>query len=123
MNKKEKDISTQFSAKEFTQLRAFVLKNGDRMSFRNFDNDNPHYKLDTIDLYLGTFKQNLEQTQKENEYTELIIRVKEEKINTITLKLEDDMVFLVDVYDNGFEELETVLKNHLNSLKNINQKS
>lgn len=116
---KEKDISNQFSAQEFKQLRAFVFKNGDRLTFRSFDGDNPHYKLDEIDVFFGTFKQNFGKFPKEEEYTELIIRVKEEKINYITLKLENKKVFLVDVYFEGFQELETVLEKHLKSLKTI----
>lgn len=120
---KEKDISNQFSAKEFKQLRTFVFNNGNRLTFRNFDNNNPHCKRDGIDLFFGTFQQHFGKNPMEEDYTELIIRVKEEKINYITLKLDDDKVYLVDVYRKGFQELETVLKKHLNSLKNTNHKS
>jgi len=35
-----------FSKDDFEKLRKFILKKWDRRSFRNFDNNNPHYRFE-----------------------------------------------------------------------------
>ncbi|WP_157814136.1 hypothetical protein [Olleya sp. Bg11-27] len=47
------NVSDVISFEEFEQIKAFILKNGDKMIFRNFDNNNPHYKYVNCDVFLG----------------------------------------------------------------------
>lgn len=70
------DIADIFSKKDFEELRSFIFKKGDRQSFRNFDNDNPHYRFEDFDVYLGTGDQRRvfeNDRLKPEDYTELVI--------------------------------------------------
>ena len=61
---------------DFQNLRKFVFKYGDRKTYRNFDSNNPHYRFDDFDVYLGTGDQRASLETKEikvKEYTELVI--------------------------------------------------
>ncbi|QLG46007.1 hypothetical protein [Costertonia aggregata] len=48
------EISDVFSKKDFEKLRKFILKKGDWRTFRNFDNNNPHFNFTDFDVYLAT---------------------------------------------------------------------
>ncbi|WP_430907688.1 hypothetical protein [Maribacter sp. 2-571] len=70
-------MQERFSAKDFKRIRNFIFKNGDRKTFRNFDNHNPHYRFNGFDVYLGTGDQRgllLEDEVQKKAYIELIIR-------------------------------------------------
>ncbi|MGF1557670.1 MAG: hypothetical protein ACFCUL_01095 [Flavobacteriaceae bacterium] len=70
------DIADIFSKKDFEELRSFIFKKGDRQSFRNFDNDNPHYRFEDFDVYLGTGDQRRvfeNDRLKPEDYSELVI--------------------------------------------------
>ncbi|KPM32521.1 Hypothetical protein I595_939 [Croceitalea dokdonensis DOKDO 023] len=79
-NEKFIDVSAEFSKKDFEKVRKFVFKNGDRRTFRNMDNGNPHYRFSDFDLYLGASGQlNLLETKKiaRTNYNELVIHDKQ----------------------------------------------
>lgn len=46
------DITDDFSVKDFKKLRKFILKKGTERSFRNMENNNPHYQFDDLGCYL-----------------------------------------------------------------------
>lgn len=48
------DVTDFFPIKDFNKTRTFIFKNGDRKTYRNFDNGNPHYSFENFDVYLGT---------------------------------------------------------------------
>ncbi len=56
--RKYADVSETFSFEDFSRLRTFILKNGDRRTFRNLDNNNPYYAFEDVGVYLGTGNQN-----------------------------------------------------------------
>lgn len=71
------DVSTTFSKKDFEKVRKFIFKNGDRQTYRNFDNDNPHYRFESFDVYLGAGEQPkffVRDQARTKDYTELVIR-------------------------------------------------
>lgn len=70
------DVSELFSKKDFEKLRKFIFKNGDRRTFRNFDNNNPHYSFENFDVFLGTGDQRSvfeNDSLKQKDFTELVI--------------------------------------------------
>jgi hypothetical protein len=38
---------------EFAAIRGFILRRGDRQTYCNMYNHNPHYRFDTFDVYLN----------------------------------------------------------------------
>ncbi len=70
------DISTTFSKKDFEKVRKFIFKNGDRQTYRNLDSNNPHYKFEDFDVYLGTWGQSRffeRDAPRMKDYSELVI--------------------------------------------------
>ena len=69
------NITNEFSVESFEKIKLFILKNGDRKTFRNFDNNNPHYVFDTFDLYLGAEigQKNSYNDEKISDFNELTI--------------------------------------------------
>lgn len=52
--KKYQDISAYFSMKDFRKARKFILEKGDKRSFRNIENNNPHYQFNDFGAYLAS---------------------------------------------------------------------
>lgn len=48
------DVTDDFSVKDFKKLRKFILKKGTGRSFRNIENNNPHYQFDDLGCYLAS---------------------------------------------------------------------
>ncbi|TMM58158.1 hypothetical protein FEE95_01650 [Maribacter algarum] len=129
-DKKFMDISETFSKEDFEKLRKFIFKNGDRKTYRNFDNDNPHYSFETFDVYLGTGKQPLAFNTKRirnKDYTELVIHdqqyynvylISEGKQNKRHTNLKTDKVY----WHNRSFNKDDKLKEYLSQiLEEINQ--
>ncbi|VAW44430.1 hypothetical protein MNBD_GAMMA03-894 [hydrothermal vent metagenome] len=51
--KKFINISEMFSQTEFENIKNFILSNGNRQTYRNYDNNNPHYDYGDFSAYLG----------------------------------------------------------------------
>lgn len=47
------DITGTFSMNDFEVVKTFILNNGDRKTYRNFDNNNPHYSFNGFEAYLN----------------------------------------------------------------------
>lgn len=60
------NITNNFSESQFDELKRFILKKGDRQSYRNFDSKNPHYKIGNANLYLNA---EIGQENRNNEAT------------------------------------------------------
>lgn len=50
-NKNYGDVSNLIFYKEFEQIKKFILEKGDQKTYRNFDNNNPHYKFETFNVF------------------------------------------------------------------------
>ena len=49
---------------KFAEIVSFVLENGDRQNYCNRYNNNPHYMLDDIDIYLNPHNQMINATEE-----------------------------------------------------------
>lgn len=118
-------ISEAFSKKYFEKVRKFIFKNGDRQTYRNFDSNNPHYKFENFDVYLGTGKQNYFKANKlkPKDYIELVIRDKgyytvylrtEESLNRTQTHLVEGKVY----WHNRYHQDDKQLMKYLDEMKN-----
>ncbi|WP_282132485.1 hypothetical protein [Cellulophaga baltica] len=138
-------ISTIVPPIKFEKIQRFILKNGDRRTYRNFDNHNPHYKFSNCEVFLGA---DIGQRNGTNDpaisnfnqltitdydatlrYYELIIVRKgdlEAEKAWIREGMEEEQVYLVDVYGKGLALLKNNLPIYLEQiekeLKAVNEK-
>ncbi len=138
-------ISTMVPPIKFEKIQRFILKNGDRRTYRNFDNHNPHYKFSNCEVFLGAdigqrngtndpaisnFNQlTITDYEATLRYYELIIVRKgdlEAKKAWIREGMEEEQVYLVDVYGKGLALLKNNLPIYLEQiekeLKAVNEK-
>jgi len=55
-----RDISDIVSKQTFEELVRYILSNGDRMTYCNMYNNNPHYDLEGFDVFLNPLSQRLD---------------------------------------------------------------
>ena len=136
MNGNFTDISDSFSTEEFEKTKEFVLKNGEERTYRNFDNNNPHYQFSNCEVYFGAdigqrninndpeisdFNQlTIANRDAHIQYYELIIVRKDDlKVGKSWLKeeMKEHHVYLVDTYGVGLELLINNLPVYLCQIK------
>ncbi len=129
------EISSLISFDDFERLKNFILKVGDKKTHRSFDCDNPHYRFDNFDVFLGA---DIGQRNPYNDpeisdfnqltiydpnssimYYELII-VRKGDIKNNKYWIEDGMkegkVYLVDVYNKGLATMKNNLPAYLEQM-------
>ncbi|WP_308993734.1 hypothetical protein QLS71_015130 [Mariniflexile litorale] len=131
-----KNITSQIDTNEFEKIKTFILKNGDKMTYRNFDSNNPHYKFENCDAFLGSdigqknihndpeisdFNQlTIADWNSDVKYYELIIirkgSLKENKA-WVRKGMKENHVYLVDDDGKGLELIENNLPNYLKRIK------
>ncbi|QXP58452.1 hypothetical protein [Olleya sp. HaHaR_3_96] len=130
------NVSDVISFEEFEQIKAFILKNGDKMIFRNFDNNNPHYKYVNCDVFLGADigQRNINNDPDISDFNQLTIKNRKANIKQYELiivrkgdlnaekqwikkGMEEEQIYLVDDYDKGLELLKNNLPNDLKQIK------
>ena len=130
------NVSDVISFKEFEQIKAFILKNGDKMIFRNFDNNNPHYKYVNCDVFLGADigQRNINNDPDISDFNQLTIKNRKPNIQQYELiivrkgdlnaekqwikkGMEEEQIYLVDAYDKGLELLKNNLPSDLKQIK------
>ncbi len=47
------DVSDSFSPADFEKVKHFIFAQWDRVTYRNYDNSNLHYRFSNCDVYLG----------------------------------------------------------------------
>jgi hypothetical protein len=126
------NITNNFSESQFDELKRFILKKGDRQTYRNFDNNNPHYKLGNADLYLNaeTGQENMNNdatlsnfneisiNDPKYQYTIRLVRKGDlKKTNIYSPKgLEENKLYLTGVYRLNKAKLKEILQ-HLEKIK------
>lgn len=115
-----KKITQLINYNEFEAIKEFILKNGNRVLFRNYDNNNnnnPHYKFKNCDLFLGSDigQKNINNDPRISDFNELTIAdkrtnaviqyyqiiivrkgdIKKEK-NWVHKNMEEEEIYLID---------------------------
>ena len=130
------DISKILSVNEFEKIKNFILKKGDRQTYRNFDNDNPHYGFNGFEVFLASDigQKNIRNDPAKSDFNELtiydrkasiqyyrifIVRKGDIKSNKFGIKkgMKEGKVYLVDVYENGINALIKILPKYLEKIK------
>lgn len=132
------NVSHLISYDEFEQAKDFILANGDRMTYRNYDNNNPHFRFDSFDVFLGADigQGNINNDPAMSDFNQLTLVDWESSIQYYNLVIvrkgdlaqgkawlmtgmEEGEVYLTDHYDKGL----TIMKDHLSAyLESIQKK-
>ena len=126
------NVTNNFSASQFEELKRFILKKGDRLTYRNFDNKNPHYKMGSADLYLNAEigQENMNNDATISDFNEITINDAKyrytirlvrkgdlKKANIYSPKgLEENKLYLTGVYRLNKAKLKEILQ-HLEKIK------
>lgn len=132
------EISDIVSFKDFEQMKEFILEKGDKMTYRNFDNNNPHYKLSNFDLFLGSDvgQKNIYNDPKISDFNQLtitdrsadikyyeiiIVRKGDLKAKKDWIKkgMDEEQIYLVDVYSKGLKLMRNNLSSYLKQIKKV----
>lgn len=118
------NITEHISVQQFEQIQRFILTNGDRKTYRNIDNNNPHYRLNNFDIYLNP--ENVNQFLRNPEYdrfNEITIYHPSNEIQYYTLRivregdnenstmripenLDANQVYLRNTYNENIDEMK-----------------
>lgn len=68
-------LQTKMDLATFDKIKNYIIKSGDKQTFRNFDNSNPHYSLFGRELYLGSDigQKNIENNPKKSDFNDLTV--------------------------------------------------
>jgi hypothetical protein len=125
----------------FEKIKHFILQEGGRKTYRNFDNNNPHYQFSDFSVYLGADigQQNIINDPAISDFNEItiqdwnsdityyhIIIVRNGDIENgkawIRKGMENNNVYLSDVYNQGIDKMMEKLPYYVEIIeKEINQ--
>lgn len=130
------NITSLIDTNEFEKIKKFIISNGDRMTYRNFDNNNPHYKFKNCDIFLGSDvgQKNINNDPQFSDFNQLtitdwnsdiryyeliIVRKGSLKENKAWIRegMEENQVYLVDVYNKGLKLMKNNLRDYLKQIK------
>ena len=98
-----RDISEILSKDDFEKIVQFVLDNGDRKTYCNMYNNNPHYKIDKFDIYLNPVSQLINFTKDRlsflvHDYDEITIMDYNSSYLYYFIKIFNERVWIYDLY-------------------------
>lgn len=84
------NITDCFSASEFEKIKTFILQNGDRQTYRNFDNHNPHLRVAGFDVFLNASvgQRNINNDPGMSDFNQITIRDNNDNNNSIYYTLQ-----------------------------------
>lgn len=129
-------ITEYLSIEEFESIKNMILYNGDRKTYCNRYNNNPHLKIGDFDAFLTPSDINnvfcdpvvsgfneivIYDPGKEIQYYHLkIMRTPTQDQQSLADSLGDEGVYLINIYDKNLVEMERQLKDYyLKELKKI----
>jgi hypothetical protein len=94
------DISDVLSKQKFEEIMKFILTNGDRQTYCQMYNNNPHYAFENFDVYLNPIHQRINWLSDNLSYTvsdydEIVI---DSRYNYYFLRLVDAKIYIYNVY-------------------------
>ncbi len=124
-NRSFENISTFFSTEVFEMVKNFILTKGDRKTYRNFDNRNPHYSFVQFEVFLGSDigQQNINNNPELSDFNQMTIVERngtvryyemiivrpgdiEKRKAWIQKGMKEGEVYLVDVYGQGLDKMK-----------------
>jgi hypothetical protein len=103
------DISNILSKQDFEEITQFILTNGDRETYSNKYNNNPHYLHEEIHIYLDPISQwiNFDRTLSYNinDYNRITIEDRNSFQRFYRILLQDEKVYIYNLfYENELVE-------------------
>lgn len=111
---------TILKASSFNRIKDFVLAHGDRQTYCNMYNNNPHVALGNMDIYLNpdTGQQNINCDLKLSGFNSMVVRTREpRKYYRFALNLRDTGPNLTIPEGTNLNDLRTVIQNALSELE------
>lgn len=99
--------ATVLSPENFTAIKKYILAKGDRETFCNMYNDNPHIEIGELDCYLlpETGQANINCDPAKSDFNVMVIRTKSLKYLDVTLeKKGEPKLTFVEHYANTPQE-------------------
>jgi len=131
------NISDLVSYDMFEKIKDFILKQGHRMTYRNYDNNNPHYQFESFDVFLGADmgQGNMNNDPEISDFNQLTVADWEADICYYSLiivrkgdlkpskawvlpTMKEGEVYLVDYYEKGLDTMRHHLLTYLEAIKN-----
>ncbi|HEY3373355.1 MAG TPA: hypothetical protein VGK10_21100 [Prolixibacteraceae bacterium] len=130
------DITGTFSMNDFEVAKAFILNNGDRKTYRNFDNNNPHYSFNGFEAYLNAEigQTNINNDPTISDFNQITLRDRNDDLQYYTIHIvrkgdvakegitrlegmKEEKVYLLNPYENDIEVMKNNLKGYLDIIK------
>jgi hypothetical protein len=128
-------ITNQFSIEDFEKVKEFILKKGNRKTYRNYDNNNPFCDFGKFQSYLGSDigQQNINNDPKLSDFNELTLKdnnhyfkiliVRKGDIQALNKGIQNGMqeneVYFADVYQKGLDNQIEILSEYLKLLRDL----
>lgn len=134
------DITGDFSIEDFEAAKAFILNNGDRQTYRAFDNNNPHYSFEGFEAYLNSEigQKNINNDSTISNFNEItikdknanpqyyaihIVRVGDTSKKDVTIQdgMKEGKVYLLNPNDEDIEVMKNNLKAYIQIIKSAKE--
>lgn len=106
-------ITNQFSAEDFEKVKSLILKEGNRKTYRNFDNNNPYYDFMKFEAYLASDigQQNINNDSKVSDFNVLTLKDEDQYYEIIVVRTGDIKAKKKGIV-NGMQENEVYLTDY-----------
>jgi len=113
MQKQYIDLSEELPVEKFQDIVQFILKNGDRQTYCNMYNNNPHYKLEEFDIFLNPINQSINWSEKKlsnkiSDYNKIVIQNFQENVIYYRLTLSENKILLDIDNQKDFEIIKKI---------------
>jgi (2Fe-2S) ferredoxin len=100
------DNSAALSKEDFRKIVQFVLSEGDRQTYCNMYNDNPHYKTNDFEIYINPVNQNINPLSVNVlDYNEIVFEATEPELCYCDIRLGDDGKVHIATLRKGFKNI------------------
>jgi hypothetical protein len=133
-----RDITEMLDIYNFERIINFILENGDRQTYCNMYNNNPHYSFRRFEVYLNPEigQANMNCDPRISDFNEIVIRdpdsdpqyyylhivrsgdPENEQIHTYQ-GMEADKVYLLNHHDYDLDIMEVEVRGYINTMKDV----
>ncbi|MCL2067622.1 MAG: hypothetical protein FWG99_09175 [Treponema sp.] len=121
----DRDISELLSKNDFEEIVQFILDNGDRRTYCNMYNNNPHYRIEDFSIYLNPISQFINFTRDNlstlaGEYDEMVIMDQNSTYLYYYIKLSGERIWVYDPYEiKKIDYRNDIIKKYMPKLKGL----
>ena len=132
-----RDITQMCSVQNFETIKNFILKNGDKQTYCNMYNNNPHFAYSYFNVYLNPEigQANINCDPEISDFNEIVIRdqnsdpqyyylhivrlgdLENEQINMRYSDLKEDRVYLLNYHENDLNTMEDNVQIYIDIMK------